>query len=110
VGDEQAVYSLDDVAIGKLMVDMDRIGFGPKDGHDPEDPRYVADFVKEFVVNSFKNTTRPTWKNCLQWNFTKNVTNFMKSSAFLSIICIVNLPERRSTSCLNPKITIKSHD
>lgn len=52
--DGQAVYSLDDVAIGKLMVDMDRIGFGPKNGHDPEDLRYIADFVKEFVVNSFK--------------------------------------------------------
>ncbi|MGD2097082.1 MAG: MerR family transcriptional regulator [Desulfobacterales bacterium] len=50
----QPVYSLDDVAIAKLMVDMDRIGFGPKDGHDPEDLRYIADFVKEFVVNSFK--------------------------------------------------------
>jgi DNA-binding transcriptional MerR regulator len=52
--DGQPVYSLDDIAIGKLMVDMDRIGFGPKDGHDPEDLRYIADFVKEFVVNSFK--------------------------------------------------------
>ena len=48
------VYSLDDVAIAKLMVDMDRIGFGPRDGHDPEDLRYIADFVKEFVVKSFK--------------------------------------------------------
>ena len=33
---------------------MDRIGFGPKDGHDPEDLRYIADFVKEFVESSFK--------------------------------------------------------
>jgi DNA-binding transcriptional MerR regulator len=52
--DGEAVYSFDDVAIGKLMVDMDRIGFGPKDGHDPKDLRYIADFVKQFVVNSFK--------------------------------------------------------
>jgi DNA-binding transcriptional MerR regulator len=50
----QPVYSLDDIAIAKLMVDMDHIGFGPKDGHDPEDLRYIADFVKEFVVSSFK--------------------------------------------------------
>jgi len=54
VQDGQPVYSLDDIAIAKLMVDMDRIGFGPKDGHDPEDLRYIADFVKEFVVSSFK--------------------------------------------------------
>ena len=52
--DGEAVYSFDDVAIGKLMVDMDRIGFGPKDGHDPQDLKHIADFVKQFVVNSFK--------------------------------------------------------
>ena len=54
IHDGQALYSLDDVAIAKLMVDMDRIGFGPKDGHDPEDLRYIADFVKGFVVSRFK--------------------------------------------------------
>jgi len=48
-------YSPDDVVIGKLIVDMDRLGFGPKDGHDPEDLRHIADFVREFVMSSFKN-------------------------------------------------------
>ena len=33
--EENPVYSPDDVVIGKLIVDMDRLGFGPKDGHDP---------------------------------------------------------------------------
>jgi DNA-binding transcriptional MerR regulator len=54
IQDGQPVYSLDDIAIGKLMVDMDRIGFGPKDGHDPADLRNIADFVKEFVVSRLK--------------------------------------------------------
>ncbi|UCH23093.1 MAG: MerR family transcriptional regulator [Deltaproteobacteria bacterium] len=49
----QPVFSADDVAIGKLMVDMDRIGFGPREGHDPEDLKYISDFVREFVVNNF---------------------------------------------------------
>ena len=49
------VYSVDDVAIGKLMVDMDNLGFGPKDGGNPEDLRHIADFVKNFVVKAFKN-------------------------------------------------------
>jgi DNA-binding transcriptional MerR regulator len=48
------VFSNDDVAIGKLMVDMERIGFGPKHGHDPEDLRYISDFVREYLVNAFK--------------------------------------------------------
>lgn len=48
------IYSPDDLAIGKLMVDMDHIGFGPKDGFDPEDLRHIAEFVKKYVVSSFK--------------------------------------------------------
>ena len=51
-GDE--VFSPDDLAIGKLMVDMDRLGFGPKDGFDPEDLRYIAEFVKKYVVTVFR--------------------------------------------------------
>ena len=31
----QKVYSQDDIALGKLIVEMDNIGFGPKDGFDP---------------------------------------------------------------------------
>jgi len=54
VREGQAVFSADDVAIGKLMVDMDRLGFGPKHGHDPADLRYISDFVRGYVVNSIK--------------------------------------------------------
>jgi len=52
--DGEVVYSPDDVAIGKLMVDMDRLGFGPKDGFDPEDLRYIGEFVRKYVVDIFK--------------------------------------------------------
>lgn len=48
------IYSPDDLAIGKLMVDMDHIGFGPSDGFDPEDLRHIAEFVKKYVVTAFK--------------------------------------------------------
>jgi DNA-binding transcriptional MerR regulator len=50
----EVIYSPDDQAVGKLMVDMDRIGFGPKDGFDPEDLRHIAEFVKKYVVTAFK--------------------------------------------------------
>lgn len=50
----QPVYSNDDVIIGKLIVNMDRLGFGPKDGTNPEDLRHIADFVREYVTNSQK--------------------------------------------------------
>lgn len=52
--DGETVYSPDDVAIGKLMVDMDRLGFGPKDGYDPEDLRFIGEFVKKYVVDIVK--------------------------------------------------------
>jgi hypothetical protein len=48
------IYSSDDLAIGKLMVDMDQLGFGPKDGFDPEDLRYIGEFVRKYVVDIFK--------------------------------------------------------
>ena len=50
----KVIYSPDDLAVGKLMVDMDRIGFGPKDGFDPEDLRHIAEFVKKYVVTAFQ--------------------------------------------------------
>ena len=51
--DEEEVFSADDVAIGKLMVEMERVGFGPKDDFDPEDLKYIADFIRGYVVSSF---------------------------------------------------------
>jgi DNA-binding transcriptional MerR regulator len=67
--DGALVFSPDDVAVGKLMVDMDRLGFGPKDGHDPEDLRYIAEFVKKYVVDGFRkyyhdNLEKLTSKDC----------------------------------------------
>lgn len=52
--DGEVVYSPDDVAVGKLMVNMDRLGFGPKDGFDPEDLRYIGEFVRKYVVDIVK--------------------------------------------------------
>jgi len=50
----EVVYSPNDVAIGKLMVDMDRLGFGPRDGFDPEDLRYIGEFLRKYVVDIVK--------------------------------------------------------
>ena len=48
----QLVYSQDDIIIGKLLVDMDRLGFGPKDGYDPENIKRISDFVRNYVQTS----------------------------------------------------------
>ena len=46
------VYSQDDVIIGRLIVEMDHTGYGPKDGTDPEDLRRIADFIRHYIINS----------------------------------------------------------
>lgn len=51
-GNGGPVYSQDDVIIGRLIVEMDRTGYGPKDGTDPEDLRRIADFIREYITYS----------------------------------------------------------
>lgn len=36
IRDRQKIYSRDDLIIGKIIVDMDRIGLGLRQGFDPE--------------------------------------------------------------------------
>lgn len=50
----QPIYSRDDLIIGRLMVDMDRLGFGPKDGYDPQELKRIADFIRTFVRSSHR--------------------------------------------------------
>jgi len=42
-------FSTDDVAIGKLMVEMDRSGMGPKDGFDPQVLRHYKDQLETMI-------------------------------------------------------------
>ena len=49
------VYSRDDLIIGRLMVDMDRLGFGPKDGYNPRELKRIADFIRKFVASSHRD-------------------------------------------------------
>ncbi|MBS3808537.1 MAG: MerR family transcriptional regulator [Desulfobacterales bacterium] len=51
----QRYYSRDDVIIGKLLVDMERTGLGPRDGFNPEELRYLTDMIRELVA---KNVNR----------------------------------------------------
>jgi DNA-binding transcriptional MerR regulator len=70
------VYSADDLAIGKLMVDMDRLGFGPKDGHDPEDLRYLAEFVKKYVVSVFKKYYQNNFEKLTSKEYVERASQF----------------------------------
>jgi DNA-binding transcriptional MerR regulator len=52
--DGEPVYSRDDLIIGRLMVDMDQLGFGPKDGYDPKELKRIADFIRQFVRSAHR--------------------------------------------------------
>jgi hypothetical protein len=48
--DGQPLYAPEDVIIGKLVVELDRLGVGPKDGYDPKELKLYIDFVKDVVL------------------------------------------------------------
>ncbi len=52
VRDGKRIYSPDDVIIGKLLVDMDCIGIGPRDGFNPEELRFFTEWFREFVAKN----------------------------------------------------------
>jgi DNA-binding transcriptional MerR regulator len=43
------IYSQDDVILGRLLVDLDRAGFGPKDGFDPGNVKRYINLFREIV-------------------------------------------------------------
>jgi len=52
---EKRVYSYENVVIGRLMVDMDRLGFGPRDGYDPQNLKPISDFIKRYLAASTRD-------------------------------------------------------
>jgi DNA-binding transcriptional MerR regulator len=50
---EKKSYSRENVTIGKLLVEMDQIGMGPRDGIDPENLREYTDLFRDMVVKHF---------------------------------------------------------
>lgn len=55
--DGTKVYSSEDIAIGKLMVEMDRAGLGPANGFNPEVLRNYKDYMQDIVVNLSRTFT-----------------------------------------------------
>ena len=58
--DGKKIYSQDDVVLGKVIFDMDRIGLGPKDGFDPESLRHYREEFRKLVVMGFNYFNQAT--------------------------------------------------
>jgi len=55
--DGKKVYDLEDIAIGKVMVEIDRAGFGPKDGAKPETLKHHRDAIYGVIRKSSQHFT-----------------------------------------------------
>ena len=67
------VYSQDDITLGKLIVEMDNIGLGPKDGFTPEALKDYRDKFQEIVAISQKNYIEATLGKLSPEEFSKGV-------------------------------------
>lgn len=54
-------YSQDDVIIGKLIADMDRIGIGPRDGFDPGELKNFTAVLRTFVAKNLERYMAAGW-------------------------------------------------
>ena len=73
---EEEIYSADDVTIGKLMVDMERVGFGPKDDFDPEDLKDIANFIRGYVIDNFNKYYRSNLEKLCSEDFSEKASHY----------------------------------
>jgi DNA-binding transcriptional MerR regulator len=58
---DEDFYSQDDVIIGKLIADMDRIGIGPRDGFNPEELKNFTAVLRKFVAKNLEHYMQAGW-------------------------------------------------
>jgi DNA-binding transcriptional MerR regulator len=71
--DGEKVYSQDDITLGKLVVEMDEIGIGVKDGFDPEALKHYRDMFREIVIMSHKYYIEATLGKLSPEEFSKRI-------------------------------------
>ena len=76
IRDKVEIYSADDVAIGKLMGDMERVGFGPKDDFDPEDLKDIAKFIRDYIVDIFNRYYRSNLAKLRPEDFSEKASHY----------------------------------
>lgn len=54
-------FSQENVIIGKLLVDMDRIGIGPRHGFDPEELKHFTALFRKMVAKNLERTMNAGW-------------------------------------------------
>lgn len=63
VSDGQPVYSSENVIIGRLIGEFDRLGFGEKDGTDQQDLKNFVDFLRNFFFSRQQEVLKNKYGN-----------------------------------------------
>jgi DNA-binding transcriptional MerR regulator len=58
---EEVFYSADNVIIGRLLVEMDRTGIGPRDGFDPRELAKFTNLFRNLVSKNLKRFMQDGW-------------------------------------------------
>lgn len=59
--EDESFYSQDDVIIGKLIADMDRIGIGPRDGFNPNELKNFTTVLRTLVAKNLERYMEAGW-------------------------------------------------
>ena len=69
-----------------MFVNMNRLGFGPKDDTDPEGLRRIADYVREYVTISQKTYYQSNPERLSSMEFIEKGRKFTEIMSFFSNI------------------------
>jgi len=69
VVDGRKIYDFEDIAIGKVMVEMDHAGIGPKNGFDPEVLKHYRDALETVITKFIHRFTDLYFDNVPQEEF-----------------------------------------
>ncbi|MDA8404803.1 MAG: MerR family transcriptional regulator [Desulfobacteraceae bacterium] len=69
--EKEDFFSQDDVIIGKLIADMDRIGIGPRDGFNPEELKNFTSVLRAFVAKNLEHYMQAGWDKMSQEELVK---------------------------------------
>jgi DNA-binding transcriptional MerR regulator len=61
IKDKEPYYSQDNVIIGRLLVEMDRTGIGPRDGFDPAELSTFTNLFRELVAKNLRRFMQVGW-------------------------------------------------
>lgn len=84
-----------------MFVNMNRLGFGPKDDTDPEGLRRIADYVREYVTISQKTSYQSNLERLSSVEFIEKGRKFTEIMSFFFCHLTESFTGNSITACKN---------